>query len=133
MCTPISTLPTRRMLVVDDNVDAATLFGMLLTEEGHDVQLAHDGPTALETAARFFPEVVLLDLGMPRMDGEEVARRLRQQPAMRNTLLVAVSGYSREEKQRQCLEAGFDAYLVKPVTLEMLYDVLGRPEATVGD
>jgi CheY-like chemotaxis protein len=121
------------MLVVDDNVDAAVLFGMLLKEEGHDVELAHDGLTALETAARFLPEVVLLDLGMPHMDGEEVARRLRQQPARQNTLLVAMSGYSCEDKQRQCLEAGFDAYLVKPVTLEMLYDVLARLDATSGD
>jgi CheY-like chemotaxis protein len=130
--TPGNSTRKRRILIVDDNVDAGVLFGMLLREEGHDVQLAHDGPTALETAVSFLPEVVLLDLGMPRMDGHEVAARLRQQPAMKDTLLIAVSGYSREDKQRQCLEAGFDAYLAKPVTLEMLYEVLGRLEAATG-
>jgi two-component system CheB/CheR fusion protein len=124
-----ATFSRRRILVVDDNVDAAALLGMLLREDGHDVQLAHDGLSALETAAVFLPEVVLLDLGMPHMSGHEVAQRLRQLPAMRHTLLVALSGYSREDKQRQCLEAGFDAYLVKPVTLERLYEVLEQPRA----
>jgi CheY-like chemotaxis protein len=129
MCPPTKAFPQRRILIVDDNVDAGVLFGMLLQEEGHDVQLAHDGPTALETAAGFLPEVVLLDLGMPHMDGHEVAVRLRQQPALKSILLLALSGYSRDDKQRRCLEEGFDAYLVKPVTLEALYDVLGQLEA----
>ncbi len=106
--------PGRRVLVVDDNTDAADSLALLLRLSGHDVRTVHDGPTALEVAEAFRPEVVLLDIGLPRMDGYEVARRLRQRDGAKRVLLVAVTGYGQEEDRRRTAEAGFDAHLVKP-------------------
>ncbi|HEV3263102.1 MAG TPA: MASE1 domain-containing protein [Gemmataceae bacterium] len=119
--------PRRRVLVVDDNVDAAQSLASLLRLEGHHVQVAHDGPRALEAAQAQRPEVVLLDLGLPEMDGYEVARRLRQQPGLRTTLVVALTGYGQEEDRRRSREAGFDLHLIKPVDPAALLDVLARP------
>jgi signal transduction histidine kinase/ActR/RegA family two-component response regulator len=119
--TPVA---RRRILIVDDNVDAAVTFRMLLTEEGHDVHLAHDGPSALEKARSLKPEVVLLDIGMPRMDGHEVARRLRLDPAMERVLLIALTGYGQDEDRRRSKESGFNAHLVKPVDLDALQTLL---------
>jgi signal transduction histidine kinase/CheY-like chemotaxis protein len=128
MSQPVSTTrtatPRRRILVVDDNVDAAVTFGMLLTDEGHDVHLAHDGPSALEKARQLRPEVILLDIGMPRMDGHEVARRLRLQPETANVLVVALTGYGQDEDRRRSKESGFSAHLVKPVDLAALQALL---------
>ena len=81
------------MLVVDDNVDTATSLALLLTESGHDVRTAHDGPTALEAALDYRPDVVLLDIGLPGLDGFEVAKRMRQQPILQKVVLVAMTGY----------------------------------------
>ncbi len=106
--------PPRRVLVVDDNVDAAESLAMLLRVGRHDVRTAQDGATALQVAEAFRPEVVLLDLGLPRMDGFEVARRLREQEGVEKALLVALTGHGQEEDRRRSLEAGFDAHLVKP-------------------
>jgi CheY-like chemotaxis protein/anti-sigma regulatory factor (Ser/Thr protein kinase) len=116
--------PGRRVLVVDDNRDAAESLAMLLGVGGHDVRTAHDGPTALAVAAASRPEVVFLDIGLPRMDGYEVARRLRQQVGLRQALIVAVTGYGREEDRRRAEEAGFDAHLVKPADPEELQKLL---------
>jgi CheY-like chemotaxis protein len=127
-----TTLARRRILVVDDNVDAAMLLAMLLREEGHEVATSHDGLSALETAVAFRPDIVLLDIGLPHMDGNEVAMQMRQQPALRDVLLVAVSGYGQEENRRRALKAGFNAYLVKPLTLEMLNEVLVQFEPATG-
>jgi two-component system CheB/CheR fusion protein len=88
---------------------------MLLQASGHEVCAAHDGHEALETAARFQPQVVLLDIGLPKLDGYEVARRLRRQPGLDKALLVALTGYGQEEDRRRSLEAGMDRHLVKPV------------------
>jgi two-component system CheB/CheR fusion protein len=100
--------------VVDDNRDAADSLAMLLRLKGHDVVVAYDGPSAL-TAVTFGPDLVLLDLGMPGMDGYEVARRLRQLPEGRGCLLAALTGWGQEEDRRRTREAGFDRHLVKPV------------------
>jgi PAS domain S-box-containing protein len=105
----------RRILVVDDNVDAAQSLGILLKMMGHDTALAHDGASALEVAEAYRPDLVLLDIGLPRLNGYEVARRLRQQPGLRDVVLVAVSGWGQEEDRRRGREAGFDFHLTKPV------------------
>jgi CheY-like chemotaxis protein len=116
----------RRILVVDDNVDATTTLSMLLVAQRHVVKVAHDGPAALTAAQEFRPDVVLLDIGLPRMDGYEVARRLRELPDMQNVLLVALTGYGQEDDRRRSAEAGFDVHLVKPVSLEALQGVLAK-------
>lgn len=105
----------RRVLVVDDNVDAAKMLAMLLEMWGHQVWVAHDGPAAIEVAMNYRPAVVLLDIGLPRMDGYELARRLRQQVGLSEALLVALTGYGHEEARRRSREAGFNHHLVKPI------------------
>ncbi|HJT75642.1 MAG TPA: ATP-binding protein, partial [Gemmataceae bacterium] len=114
----------RRVLVVDDNVDAAESVALLLRTRGHEVRTAHDGAAALQAAEAFRPEVVLLDIGLPRMDGYEVARRLRDQVGLHEALLVALTGYGRDEDRRRAEEAGFDAHLVKPADPAALQAVL---------
>jgi two-component system CheB/CheR fusion protein len=104
----------RRILVVEDNADAADSLAVLLRVCGHDVRTVHDGAAALEAAEAFRPEVVLLDIGLPRMDGYQVARRLREQSGTKTALLVAVTGYGQEEDRRRAAAAGFDAYMTKP-------------------
>lgn len=123
--------PARRLrvLVVDDNLDAAELLADLVESLGHEVHVAHDGLAALEAAERCRPEVVLLDIGLPRMDGLEVARRLRG--AGQDLTLVAVTGYGQEEDRRRSLAAGFNAHLVKPIDLAALTAALASSlEAT---
>jgi two-component system CheB/CheR fusion protein len=119
----------RRVLVVDDNVDAAESLAMLLRVQRHEVRTAHDGPAALDAAAAFRPEVVLLDIGLPRMDGYEVARRLRGQADSQMTLLVALTGYGQDDDRRRAAEAGFDAYLVKPADPAALHNLLVAPRS----
>jgi PAS domain S-box-containing protein len=126
-------VPRRRVLVVDDNVDAAEALVQLLRISGHDVLEAHDGETALKTAEAFRPDVVLLDIGLPRLSGHEVARRLREQPWGRTPLLVALTGWGQGEDRRKSREAGFDHHLVKPVDLGTLNALLatGLPRERV--
>jgi len=115
----------RKVLVVDDNVDAATTLGELLRVLGHEVRVTHDGAAALQAAEAFLPDVVLLDIGMPGMDGYEVARRLAAlKKAGRPLRIVAVTGWGQEADRRQAVEAGFDTHLVKPVDLDALVKVL---------
>ena len=117
--------PTRRrVLVVDDNVDAAQSLALLLSADGHDVRTAHDGIEALALAETWQPDVALLDLGMPRLNGFELCRRLRQQPWGAALLVVAVSGWGQEQDRQRTAEAGFDVHLVKPVRHEMLCQLL---------
>ena len=114
-----------RILVVDDNVDAADGLKMLLELSQEQVRVAYDGESALKIARDFRPQVVLLDVGMPRMDGYEIARRLKAAPETRETVLVAVTGWGQPEDRKRSREAGFDHHLVKPVepsTLERLLD-----------
>lgn len=119
----------RRILVVDDNADAARMLAALLRARGHHVETAGSGAAALETASVFRPDVVLLDIGLPGMDGYEVARRLREQPEARTAFLVALTGYGRPEDRRRSTEAGFDAHLVKPVDLASLQRLLAERPA----
>lgn len=113
-----------RILVVDDNVDSAESIALLLELNGHDVRLAHDGPAALEIAHSFHPQVVVLDIGLPGMDGYEVARRLRGEAQMQNIILIALTGYGQSEDRQQSLAAGFNHHLVKPVDPEMLQTLI---------
>jgi CheY-like chemotaxis protein len=118
------TEPPLRVLVVDDNVDAAQGIVMLLKALGNDVRTAYDGPTALESALDYRPNVVLLDIGLPGLDGFEVAKRLRQQPALRSVVLVALTGYGQESDRQRSQEAGFDHHLVKPANVGKLQQIL---------
>jgi CheY-like chemotaxis protein len=118
--------PRRRVLVVDDNHDAADSLAMLLRLGGHEVHVYHDGPTAVAAAEELKPEVVLLDIGLPEMNGFEVARRLRLDPDLAATLLVAVTGYGQDQDLRRSREAGFDHHLVKPIDPAMLQAIFGR-------
>ena len=106
--------PSLRVLVVDDNVDTVTTLAMLVQESGHDVRTAYDGSAVVEAALDYRPNVVLLDIGLPGLNGFEVAKRLRQQPALQNAVLVALTGYGRESDRQRSREAGFDHHLVKP-------------------
>jgi CheY-like chemotaxis protein len=119
-----SSTGARRVLVVDDNVDSAESMAVLLRLYGHDVRLAHDGEAALEEARAFRPDIMFLDLSLPKMDGYEVARRLRLEQAMSGMTLVAMTGYGQEEERRRTREAGFHLHLVKPVNFDMLQELL---------
>jgi len=112
--TAVAPVPPRRVLVVDDNVDAATSLAELLRHRGHEVRAVFDGSEALEEATRFTPDAVVLDIGLPGMDGYETARRLRQLPGGRHMMIVAVTGWGQDEDRRRSKEAGFDHHLVKP-------------------
>jgi CheY-like chemotaxis protein len=114
----------RRVLVVDDNRDAADSLGMLLELMGNDARTAYDGPAALAVAASFRPAVALLDIAMPRMDGYEVARRLRQLSGLDDLILVALTGWGQEEDRQRAREAGFNHHLVKPIDLDTLQALL---------
>jgi PAS domain S-box-containing protein len=118
--------PRRRVLVVDDNVDAAESLGELLRLEGHEVRVAHDGPSALEAAAVGRPELVVLDLGMPGMDGFEVARRLRRLPGLEGVVVVALTGWGQDDDRRRSREAGFNHHLVKPAGPEAIQQLLAK-------
>jgi CheY-like chemotaxis protein len=113
----------RRILVVDDNTDSAETMAEMLKLWGHEVELAFDGPGALEAARAQMPDAVLLDVGLPVMDGYETARRLRQE-GLSGKLLVAVTGFGGAEDRRRAAEAGFDTHLTKPVSPEALRAIL---------
>jgi PAS domain S-box-containing protein len=115
----------RRVLVVDDNVDAALSLSRLLQADGHEVEAVHDGAAALASAPGWRPDVILLDIGLPGLDGYEVARRLRQHPQTEKTLLIALTGYGQDEDRRRSQEAGFDHHLVKPIERGSLRKLLG--------
>jgi signal transduction histidine kinase/CheY-like chemotaxis protein len=114
----------KRILVVDDNQDLADTMAILLARAGHDVQACYASQEALQLAAAFHPDVILLDLGLPEIDGYEVARRLRDDPRLTQARLIAVTGYGREADQQRSLEAGFDAHLVKPIDPQKMFEVL---------
>ncbi|MEZ0228801.1 MAG: PAS domain S-box protein [Planctomycetota bacterium] len=118
-------LEARRILVVDDNRDAAETLEDLLTDSGHHVQVVFDGFAALEAARTFQPEIVLLDIGLPKMDGFEVARELRREHGAK-LVLVALTGYGQEADRRRAREAGFDQLVVKPFDLNVITDILTR-------
>ena len=113
-----------RVLVVDDNTDSAESMATLLGLQGHETRTALDGPAALEAAQVFRPELILLDIGLPGMDGYEVARRLRTELHMDETVLIAMTGYGHEQDRREAQAAGFNHHLVKPVDPAALQRVL---------
>ena len=112
---PAQAIGRKRLLVADDNHDAATSLGILLNDAGYDVRIAADGGQALEMAAQFRPDIALLDIGMPRLNGYEVARQIRTQPWGGEVLLVALTGWGGADHRRQTAQAGFDHHLTKPV------------------
>ena len=113
------------MLVVDDNVDAANSAAMLLGMWGLATIVAHDGDEALRKIDECDPEVVMLDIGLPKRDGHEVIREARARPDARSRLWIAVTGYGQESDREKALAAGFDVHLTKPVPPDMLRDALG--------
>jgi len=119
-----SLLASRRVLVVDDSEDGAESMAMILQFAGHETIKAYDGVAAIEAAERFRPEVVLLDIGLPRMNGYEVCRRLRQEPWGREMTIVALTGWGQEEDRNRSKEAGFDVHIVKPVDFDALLQLL---------
>jgi CheY-like chemotaxis protein len=120
----------RRILVVDDHRDSADSIGFLLKIWGHDVRIDYNGAVALTLARQHQPDVVLLDLALPELPGEEVGRLLRQESELQNTLLVAMTGYGREEDRQRTRESGFDAHLVKPIDPLRLREILQTTRGT---
>ncbi len=124
----VPALPRHRVLVVDDNEDAAVSLGHLLQILGVEARVVHDGPTALATLGSYHPTVILLDIGMPGMDGYEVARRIRDRAENRDITLIALTGWGQEDDRRRSSQAGFDHHLLKPVdmpTVKSLFESLG--------
>jgi PAS domain S-box-containing protein len=129
-----STEPTeitaQRILVVDDNADAASSLAMLLELTGNETHAAHDGLEAVEAAEKFRPDVILLDIGLPRLNGLDACRRIREQPWGKNVLLVALTGWGQDIDRSKSKEAGFDAHMVKPVDYAALVKLLAEKQAT---
>lgn len=120
--TELSEIPSRKILVVDDELDSAEVLAELLRRDGHRALAVGDGPAALEALSTFGPHVVLLDLGLPKMDGYEVARRMRQESGGKAALLIALTGYQNDARRLE--EAGFDAHLIKPADVQKLAALL---------
>ena len=121
--------PTRKILVVDDQIDAASVLARLLRARGHQARVAGDGASALEAITAEQPDVVLLDIGLPGMNGYEIARRIKADPALNPILLVALTGYGQDADIRLAREAGFDHHLVKPTDLEAIESLFDHPES----
>jgi DNA-binding response OmpR family regulator len=131
--SPASGALPHRVLIVDDNGDASDSLGMVLQILGVEFRTAYDGSDALRAAETFRPDVVLLDIGLPDLDGYEVARRLRATPWGAGLVLIAVTGWGEDDDRRRAAEAGFDHHLVKPVAPEALVALLGSLPAGRGD
>jgi CheY-like chemotaxis protein len=116
----------RRILVVDDFPHSATTLAKLLRQDGYEVRTAVDGVEALKVAASFQPDVIVLDIAMPRLDGYEVARRIRQQPWGKGTFLIALTGWGQRQDRQRTQEVGFDAHLTKPVNYKTLAGLLSK-------
>src|SRR4030095_2703094 len=114
-----------RVLVADDNVDTAEMMRVMLELKGHDVRGAHDGGEAVSLAASFNPEIAFLDIGMPRMDGYEAARRIRARLG-EQVILVALTGWGQDDDKRRSRESGFDQHLTKPPEPDLLDRVIAR-------
>ena len=119
-----ATCDSLRILVVDDNEDGADSLGQMLELLGNEVRVAHDGLAAIEAAEQFRPQAILLDIGMPKLDGYAACRRIRKKPWGKDTVLIALTGWGQEEDRRRTHEAGFDYHLVKPVESDTLMEVL---------
>lgn len=123
------TVQRRRILIVDDNTDSVETMATLIRLSGHEIAVAHDGETALEKATSFQPEIVLLDVGLPGMDGYEVAERLRAIPENKKLVIVALTGYGKEEVRQRAMDAGFDYHFVKPVDFTALELLINSAES----
>jgi PAS domain S-box-containing protein len=133
---PAATLPAagdrpessseRRVLIVDDNIDSAESLAMLLEITGNKTSVAHDGVEALESIEKYRPEVILLDIGLPKLDGHEVCRRVRELPWGKDVVIIALTGWGQEDDRRKSEEAGFNAHLVKPVDYDRLLELLSK-------
>ena len=121
--TPVP-VPTRRVLLVDDNADAVSALSLLLEMMGHEVRVAYDGVAALELAAGFRPEAVILDIGLPRMDGYAVARAMRASESTAGALLIALTGYGQPGDRTKSHDAGFDLHFVKPVSFDQIENAI---------
>jgi CheY-like chemotaxis protein len=124
---PRKTSNTRRILVADDNVDAAQSLKLLLEMAGHEVHLAHDGRQAIYLAEQYVPELAIVDIGMPKLNGYDVARSIRSTVWGRALYLVALTGWGQEEDKRRAAAAGFDLHMTKPVDPDRILDILARP------
>jgi CheY-like chemotaxis protein len=122
----------RRILIVDDNSDAAASLAMLLDISGHDTYTAHDGLEALDAFERYRPEVILLDIGLPKLSGHDVCRRIRERPGGGDVVIIALTGWGQESDRRKSQDAGFDDHLVKPVDYAALMDLLSGLPAPEG-
>lgn len=118
--------PGRTVLLADDNADAAEVLAELLRLAGHDVRVASDGHAAADLAARLQPQVLVLDIGMPGLNGYEVARQVRAQSWGPGSLLIAATGWGQEEDRRKALQAGFDLHFTKPFSPEQLLEAIAR-------
>jgi two-component system CheB/CheR fusion protein len=121
-----------RLLVADDNQDTANTLASLLTREGFEVRAAYDGRTALETAMSFRPDVLILDIRMPSIDGLQLAHRLRGMPEFQGKLFIAHSGFSEQDDLDQASRADFDEYLVKPLAWTTLMTILNEASERLG-
>jgi signal transduction histidine kinase/ActR/RegA family two-component response regulator len=120
----LATTTARRVLLVDDNRDAAESLAMLLNLSGHDTHIAHDGLEAVEKAAQLSPDIILLDIGLPKIDGFEAARRIREQSQGKRPVIVALTGWAQDADRQKSREAGFNAHIVKPVDPDVLANLL---------
>jgi len=122
----IATAPNpRRLLIVEDHADVAESLALILRRDDHEVRIARDGPAALQALSEFRPDVVLLDVDLPGMDGYQVARRMREERPESNLIIIVLSGYGEQADGRQSRQAGCDAHLVKPVHLSVLRSMIG--------
>jgi len=126
---PTSTIP-RRILVVDDNRDSAMSLAELLDLTGHKTHTAYDGLEAVEAAATFRPDVVLLDIGLPKLNGYDACRKIREQPSGKGIVLIALTGWGQDEDRQKSQAAGFDHHLVKPVDYAALAKLLAELRPT---
>jgi two-component system, sensor histidine kinase len=115
-----------RILVIEDNRSAARTMNLFLTRKGHVVEVAHTGREGVEATRRFQPDIVLCDIGLPEFDGYKVAQQLRQEPEVEQVYRIGISGYGQEQDKERAWEAGFDAYLVKPINLSELETLLTK-------
>jgi CheY-like chemotaxis protein len=117
-----------RVLVVDDNIDSVESLAMLLRMMGHEVETASDGASGLEKAAAFKPDVAILDIGLPKVNGYELARQIREQEWSKNVVLVALTGWGQEQHRRRSEESGFNHHLTKPVEFDVLQEILAAAD-----
>ena len=123
----------RRVLVMEDNPDVARSIARLLAVAGHDVRVAHDGESGMSVAREFAPEAILVDIGLPVMDGLQVARRIRQEPGLSNVLLIALTGYGQDSDRQATRDAGFDHHLAKPVEFKTIESILATVDRRPAD